>query len=64
MIVGRNFPKIKKENRINKKENYAFCCFTIEQGVTKRCRLSLLTKSAPVYEPKCGEEGSCGGLSR
>jgi hypothetical protein len=24
------------------------------QGVTKRCRLSLLTNSALVYEPKCG----------
>jgi hypothetical protein len=28
------------------------------QGVTKRCRLSWLTNSALVYEPKCG--GSCG----
>jgi hypothetical protein len=24
------------------------------QGVTKRCRLSLLTNSALVYESKCG----------
>jgi hypothetical protein len=24
------------------------------QGVTKRCRLSWLTNSALVYEPKCG----------
>jgi hypothetical protein len=27
---------------------------TIYQGVTKRCRLSWLTNSALVYEPKCG----------
>jgi hypothetical protein len=27
------------------------------QGVTKRCRLSWLTKSALVYEPKCGGKG-------
>ncbi len=25
-----------------------------DQGVTKRCRLSWLTNSALVYEPKCG----------
>ncbi len=29
------------------------------QGVTKRCRLSWLTNSALVYEPKCGGGGSC-----
>jgi hypothetical protein len=31
------------------------------QGVTKRCRLSWLTNSALVYEPKCGgrEGESC-----
>ncbi len=29
------------------------------QGVAKRCRLSWLTNSALVYEPKCG--GSGGG---
>jgi hypothetical protein len=28
-------------------------------GVTKRCRLSCLTNSAHVYEPKCGGKG-CG----
>jgi hypothetical protein len=28
-----------------------------EQGVTKRCRLSWLTNSALVYEPKCGGMG-------
>jgi hypothetical protein len=27
------------------------------QGVTKRCRLSWLTNSALVYEPKCGGRG-------
>jgi hypothetical protein len=33
-----------------------------DQGVTKRCRLSWLTDSAFVYEPKCGGRGgSCGG---
>jgi hypothetical protein len=31
------------------------------QGVTKRCRLSLLTNSAHVYEPKCGGIGGKGG---
>ncbi len=31
-----------------------------KQGVTKRCRLSWLTNSALVYEPKCGGRGSCG----
>ncbi len=30
------------------------------QGVTKRCRLSWLTNSALIYEPKCG--GSGGGV--
>jgi hypothetical protein len=28
-----------------------------EQGVTKRCLLSWLTNSTPVYEPKCGGMG-------
>ncbi len=32
------------------------------QGVTKRCRLSWLTNSALVYEPKCGERGEITGL--
>ncbi len=31
-----------------------------DQGVKKRCRLSWLTKSAFLYEPKCGEKGSGG----
>jgi hypothetical protein len=32
----------------------------LDQGVTKRCRLSWLTSSALVYEPKCGEMGGGG----
>jgi hypothetical protein len=32
------------------------------QGATKRCRLSWLTNSALVYEPKCGERGELRGL--
>jgi hypothetical protein len=35
---------------------------TVEQGVSKRCRLSWLTNGALVYEPKCGGEG--GGVCR
>jgi hypothetical protein len=31
-----------------------------KQGVTKRCRLSLLTDSAFVYESKCGGGGGGG----
>jgi hypothetical protein len=31
------------------------------QGVTERCRLSWLTNSALVYEPKCVERGKGGG---
>ncbi len=40
-------------------------CFWIKpwnQGVTKRCRLSWLTNSALVYEPKCGGRGDLLGL--
>jgi hypothetical protein len=32
--------------------------------ITKRCRLSLLTNSALVYEPKCGGRGELRGLSQ
>jgi hypothetical protein len=32
-----------------------------ETGVTKRCRLSWLTNSALVYEPKCGGRGELRG---
>jgi hypothetical protein len=35
----------------------------MNQGVTKRCRLSLLTNSALVYESKCGEMGGSCGVS-
>ncbi len=34
------------------------------QGVTMRCRLSWLTNSALVYEPKCGGRGGGGGWLR
>ncbi len=33
------------------------------QGVTKRCRLSWLTNSALVYEPKCGGRGEVANVS-
>ncbi len=33
-------------------------------GVTERCRLSWLSNSALVYEPKYGGEGRVGGLSQ
>ena len=35
--------------------------YTLTQGVTKRCRLTWLTNSALVYEPKC--EGEGGGVA-
>ncbi len=35
----------------------------LTQGVTKRCRLSWLTNSVLVYEPKCGGEGGSCGVS-
>ncbi len=34
---------------------------TMKQGVTKRCRLSWLTNSVLVYEPKCGGEVGVAG---
>ena len=34
--------------------------FSLRQAVTERCRLSWLTNSALVYEPKCGGEGGGG----
>jgi hypothetical protein len=34
--------------------------YTLPRGVTKRCRLSWLTNSALVYEPKCGGGGGYG----
>jgi hypothetical protein len=49
---------------------YSFWCIGIllalcikYMGVTKRCRLSWLTKSAFVYEPKCGGEGEGVGVA-
>jgi hypothetical protein len=33
---------------------------SFNQGITKRCRLSWLTNSALVYEPKCGGMGGGG----
>ncbi len=35
--------------------------YLLNQGVTKRCRLSWLTNSALLYEPKCGVRG--GGVA-
>jgi hypothetical protein len=42
--------------------NFYDVCFQPGQGVTKTCRLSWLTNSALVYEPKCRGKGggSCG----
>jgi hypothetical protein len=43
---------------------FAFCMGeTYRQGVTKSCRLSWLTNSAHVYEPKCGRRGVAGSQS-
>ncbi len=39
-------------------------CELLQQGVTKRCRLSWLTIGALEYEPKCGGRGELRGLSR
>ncbi len=39
--------------------NYTQACLT--QGATKKCRLSLLTNSALVYEPQGGEIGGVAG---
>ncbi len=35
--------------------------FIVALGVTRRCRLSWLTNSALVYEPKCGDRGEVAG---
>ncbi len=43
---------------------YTLCLITFTQGFTKRCRLSWLTNSALVYEPKSGGEGELRGLSQ
>ncbi len=34
---------------------------SVQPGVTKRCRLSWLTNSTLVYEPKCGGRGGVAG---
>ncbi len=34
---------------------------TVSQGITKICRLSWLTNSALIYEPKCGGRGCVAG---
>jgi hypothetical protein len=34
--------------------------FYVQGAITKRCRLSWLTNSALVYEPKCGGGWGCG----
>ncbi len=39
-------------------------CHIYGQGVTKRCRLSWLTNSALVYDPKCGGGRELWGLSQ
>jgi hypothetical protein len=41
-----------------------YCKYAVlwsKKGVTKRCRLSWLTNSALVYEPKCGGRGGVAG---
>jgi hypothetical protein len=38
--------------------------FYFTHGATKRCRLSWLTNSAHVYEPKFGGDGEFQGLSQ
>jgi hypothetical protein len=38
-----------------------FMTMAVHQGVKTKCRPSCLTKSALVYEPKCGERGGVAG---
>jgi hypothetical protein len=45
--------------KINHKRERGFICFA--QVVTKRCRLSWLTNSPLVYEPKCGDRWGVAG---
>jgi hypothetical protein len=49
---GHQYICLKVSRKINK---YNF--EDVYQGDTKRCRLSKLTNSALVYEPKCGAGG-------
>jgi hypothetical protein len=44
--------------------SYAYLGIYVMQEVTKRCRLSWLTNSPLVYEPKCGGEGVSGSLPK
>jgi hypothetical protein len=45
-------------------DSFYYSVFNINRGVTKRCRLSWLTSSAHVYEPKCGGGGVLRGPSQ
>ncbi len=46
---------------VGPKKKTIVALLVFNQGVTIRCRLSSLTNSALVYEPKCeGRGGSCG----
>jgi hypothetical protein len=47
-----------------KLSRYSLTTVGQNQGVTKRCRLSLLTNSALVYESQCGGMGGRSGLSQ
>jgi hypothetical protein len=38
--------------------------YGVHKGVTKKCRLSWLTNSAVVYEPKCWGRGGVAGFSQ
>ncbi len=54
-LVGRHFmqPKQKMSKKLTKE------IISVYQGITRRCRLSFLTNSALVYEPKCGGGENC-----
>jgi hypothetical protein len=53
-------PQSTKINTQSQLKNSGKEVIWFKQGVTKRCRLSWLTNSALVYEPKCGAEGGGG----
>ncbi len=44
-------------------ESIARNCWAMCRGITKRCRLSWMTNSALVYEPKCGGGVGYGALA-
>jgi hypothetical protein len=52
--------------RIHVSMPFPSLCFSFHtnQGITKRCRLSLRTNSVSVYEPYCGGRGELRGLSQ